>query len=111
LLDSSSEFLYTDRMKNKNNKGKMKLYVWTEVPWLRDWTDGLAFGLGRNKKEAALAAASEAGRRTINEAGEYIRKSDGENLGKCDVYAELMASEADIYPLDKAIGTFVFGGG
>jgi hypothetical protein len=96
-------------MKNKNNKGKMKLYVWTEV--LTDWTDGLAFGLGRNKKEAAKAAASEAGRRIINEAGEYIRKSDGENLGKCDVYAELMVSEADIYPLDKAIGTFVFGGG
>ena len=87
----------------------MKLYVWTEV--LTDWTDGLAFGLGRNKKEAAKAAASEAGRRIINEAGEYIRKSDGENLGKCDVYAELMASEADICPLDKAIGTFVFGGG
>lgn len=96
-------------MKNKNNvkkEKKMKLYIWTGV--LKDWSSGMAVGLGRTKKEAAIAALKEENSRNCyNDKGEYVR--DGVAI-ECDVYKELMASEASVYNLDKAVGNYVFGG-
>jgi hypothetical protein len=84
-------------MNNKNNA--MKLYVWNNV--FTDYTDGIAFGIGRTKEEAAEAACKEL---NTYELEDY-------DFGNSGRVRELLDSPVQEFDLNAPIGSLCFGGG
>ena len=73
----------------------MKLYVWTNVPYLCDYTDGIAFALADTEEQAVALLAAGA---------------TSDSIYKITIpVGELSKGELNVY--DSPVGIAIYGGG